>query len=168
MYNDYCSFMKKTKSFFLGLCIATVISFFLAGYSLIVCFVYGPVDENSAGSHFLEISYLFIHIIACGILFYLFFRAMKFGSFFIENVTLDEEKNPYKGKRILFIVLSVIFLFIAVYSTMQISGMNLPLSSELGYVIWHDLMNAMYLLTIIFASFVIYPFMYDKNSAKAN
>ena len=93
---------------------------------------------------------------------------MKFGSFFIENVTLDEEKNPYKGKRILFIVLSVIFLFIAVYSTMQISGMNLPLSSELGYVIWHDLMNAMYLLTIIFASFVIYPFMYDKNSAKAN
>ena len=160
--------MKKTKALFIGLCAATVLSFLLAGYSLIVCFVYGPVDEGSTGSHFLELSYLFLHLIACGILFYLFFRATRLGSFFIENVVLDEDKNPFKGKRICFIALSVLFLFVAVYSTLQVAGLNLPLYVEFGYVIWHDLMNAMYLLTFIFVSFIIYPFVYDKTSSKAN
>ena len=158
--------MKKEKNIFLGLCVGVVISFLLCGYSLITCFAFD--DTTGLGSHILEISYLFLHLVLCGILFYFSFRAMKFGSFFIKNVTYDENGDPYKSKRITFIVLDSIFVIIFVYSIIQCFTMTLPLAVELGKIVWHDIMNATFLASIIFATFILYPLYvpYDRNNKK--
>ncbi len=155
------------KNLFLGLCIASGISFLLCGYSLISCFA---LDSGEGlGSHVLEISYLFLHLILCAIIFYLSFRAMKFGSFFIKNVVFDENGYPYKGKRIALIVIDVLLLGVFVYSLIQGITMSLPLSAELSKIVWHDIMNASFILVCILLSFILYSFFipYSRDNRHA-
>ena len=157
--------LLKEKNLFVGLCIGTIISFILCGYSLISCFVFS--DETGLGSHILEISYLFLHLILCAIVFYLAFRAIRFGSFFIKNVVYDENGKVYKSKKVGFIITSIVFLVIFIYSMIQAFTMSLPLATELGKVVWHDLMNGFFLLTVIFTLFVLYTFVpYNRDNKK--
>ena len=156
----------KEKDLFLLLAIGSVISFILCGYSLIVCFAFD--GSVGLGSHVLEISYLFLHLILCAIIFYLAFRAMKFGSFFVKNVMFDGDGYPIKSKRIIFGVLAGLLFAIFVYSFIQGILMNLPLATELGKIVWHDIMNASFLLSVILLIFVIYPiFPYSNDNRHA-
>lgn len=144
------------------MCIITGLLFLLCGYSLIMCFVYG-VDDKAIGTSILEISYLFIQLVALAILFYLFFRAMKFGSFFVRGLTVDPNGVKYKGKQIVFAVFGGLFFVLSIYATLQVFGLKLPLYDFMGLTIWHDLMNACLLVTVIFILFFIYPFTYNHD-----
>lgn len=137
-----------------------------------MCFVYG-MDEKAIGTSILEIAYLFLDLIAVAILFYLFFRAMKFGSFFVRGLTVDPNGVKYKGKQIVFAVLGVLFLGLSIYATLQVFGLKLPLYDFMGLTIWHDLMNACLLIAALFILFFLYPFCYshddyDKNGEHKN
>lgn len=154
--------MKKESKLFIGLLIGITLSFILCGYSLIRCFVIGYEDDSFL-SHILEISYLFIHLIACGLLFYVSFRALKMGSIFIRSLTIKDDESYSPLRQVIFALISLLCLGVAIYSTLQTFGLNLPLNNVFSLVIWHDLMNAFYLLTIIFISFSIYPFFKNKK-----
>ena len=148
--------MRKEKNLFKLLCVGTTISFLVCGYSLVMCFAFEGSD-GELGSHILEIMYLFMHLIICAIIFYLGFRAVRFGSFFIKNNVYDYEGVVYKKRWIVYIVLDSLFLALFTYSFIQAISMKLPLAKELGKVVWHDLMNASFLLFFIFLVFVLYP-----------
>ena len=157
----------KEKNLFLYLCIASTVAFLLCGYSLIQCFAFEG-EGIELGSHVLEISYLFLHLILCAIIFYLSFRAMKFSSFFIKNVMFDENGYPSKGKWITVGVFFAISLAIFVYSLWQTITMNLPLANELGKIVWHDIMNATCVISFLLSAFLIYPtFPYNKSNKNA-
>ena len=159
--------MTKEKKIFLSLVILTIVSFLLCGYSLISCLAFSG-NEEELGSHILEISYLFMHLILCAIIVYLSFRAMKFGSFFVKNVVFDANGYPSKGRRILFIVLGSLFFLLFIYSFIQAVWMRLPLASEIGLVVWHDIMNGSFLALCIFIIFLIYPIVpYKKDNKHA-
>ncbi len=157
--------MNKEKNIFIGLVVGTTISFLLSGYSLISCLAFNG-NEEELGSHILEISYLFLHLILCAIVVYLSFRAMRFGSFFVKNVVFDDNGYPSKGRRILFIVLESLFFLVFIYSFIQSFFMILPLAKELGLVVWHDIMNGSFLALIIFLIFLIYPIVPFKKDNK--
>ena len=154
--------MKKEAKLFLIMCIITGLLFILGGYSLISCFVFG-MDQEAIGTSILEISYLFIQLVALGILFYLFFRAMKFGSFFVRGLTMDPNGIKYKGKQIVFAIFGGLFFLLSIYATLQVFGLKLPLYEFMGLTIWHDLMNAFLLITLIFVLFFVYPYCYNHE-----
>ena len=151
---------RKDSLLFLIMAIVMVLSFLLCGYSLIRVFVIGYEGED-IGSHIFEISYLFVHLIVVAILFYLYFRAYKFGSFFTKGLTVDQNGVKYHKKHIVFAIIGSLLVLIAIYSTLQIIGLKFPLYDFMGEVIWHDLMNGCYLLSVIFISFFIYPYVAD-------
>lgn len=158
----------KEKTLFSVLCTATVISFLLCGYSLISCFVYES-DGGGLASHILEISYLFIHLIICAIIFYLAFRAIKMGSFFIKNLIYEYDGSIKKKNWIIYIVLDSIFFLFFIYSAIESFSMALPLANEIGKIVWNDLMNASFLLFSIFLAFVLYvkvPFVRSNKNAE--
>lgn len=146
---------KKEKNIFIGLCVGSIVSFLLCGYSLIYCFAMERAD--TLGSYILGVAYLFLHLIFCSIIFYVSFRATKLGSFFVKNLVYDAKGNVIKSKKILFIILSVIFFAVFVYSFIQGITMSLPLANVMAKVVWHAIMNAMFMATIIFMVFIIYP-----------
>ena len=155
----------KEKTLFTIFCIAIGASFLLCGYSLIMCFALTP-DPEGVASHYLEISYLFMHLIVCGILFYLSFRALRLGSFFIKNNVFDFDGNVYKKKWITFIVFDSLFFAIFVYSFIQCITMKLPLAVQLGEIIWHDIMNTAFLISVSLLMFVLYRLVPFKRSNK--
>ena len=148
--------MKKEKTIFIIQAIELGLSFLLCGYSLIMCFAMGTNEE--VGSYILEVSYLFLHLIAVAMIFYLSLRAVKFGSFFIRNVMFDSQGYISKPKKVISLVLSILFLGLGIYSILQISGLSLPLSGVISFVVWHDLMNGFILLSMISLSFYLYSF----------
>ena len=148
--------MEKEKKIFTVFCTGVTLSFLLCGYSLVMCFVYGTV--GGLGTYILEISYLFLHLFATALLFYLGFRAIKLGSFFTRSLMFDDEGMLIKWKKWLFLALSILFFLLGVYSILQIAGLNLPLSAQIGVVVWHDLMNGFILLSIVFITFFLYSF----------
>ena len=158
--------MKKEKVLFLSMMIVEVLLFILCGYSLIQCFVYGNSGED-LGGHILEISFLFIHLIAIGIVFYLSFRAFKLGASIMNNFMLDEDDNKITSKLVLSAVFSVIFLFMAIYSTLNVFGLQMPIIEKASIGLSHDLMNAGYLLFTISLGLFIYPFIHIKEARKA-
>ncbi len=127
-----------------------------------MCFVYG-MDQDAIGTSILEIAYLFLHLVAVAILFYLFFRAMKFESFFVRGLMVDQNGIKYVKKQIVFAVFSVLFLALGIYATLEVFGAHLPLYDFFGLTVWHDLMNACYLISAIFLVFFLYPFFYEHN-----
>lgn len=155
----------KEKNLFLGLIIASGASFALCGYSLITCFVFEG-GEGELGSHILEISYLFMHLILCAIVFYLGFRAMKYGSFFIKNNVYSFDGYVYKKRRVVYIIFATLSLAVFVYSFIQCITMSLPLAVQLGKVVWHDLMNAFFMIFIILLTFILYSLVPYKHSNK--
>ena len=155
----------KEKTLFTIYCVAIGVSFLLCGYSLIDCFALTP-NPDELGSHYLEIAYLFMHLIVCGILFYLSFRALRLGSFFIKNNVFDFDGNLFKKKWIIYIVFASLFFAIFVYSFVQVITMKLPLAVQLGEIIWHDIMNATFLIFIILLMFVLYRLVPFKRSNK--
>lgn len=158
--------MKKESKFFLVVLIAIILLFFLTGFSLIMCFI-TPFNETELLSHILEISYLFIHLAALAIVFYITFRAFRFSSVLLMNIMINKDGSKATSKQIIFAILSAISLLVGIYSTLVISNVNLPLNNFFSFVIWHDLMNAFYLLFVIFLTFTLYPiFALKKVEAK--
>ena len=155
----------KEKTLFTIYCIAIGVSFILCGYSLIDCFALTP-NPDELGSHYLEIAYLFMHLIVCGILFYLSFRALRLGSFFIKNNVFDFDGKLFKKKWITYIIFASLFFVIFVYSFVQVITMKLPLAVQLGEIIWHDIMNAAFLISISLLMFVLYRLVPFKRSNK--
>ena len=154
--------MRKEAKLFLAMLIFLGLSFLLCGYSLVMCFVYG-MDGDAIGTSILEIAYLFLHLVAVAILFYLFFRAMKFESFFVRGLMVDQNGVRYVKKQAIFAVFAFLFLLLSIYATLEVFGANLPLYDFFGMTIWHDLMNAGYLITALFLLFFLYPFFYEHN-----
>ena len=158
---------EKEKKIFIGLCVGSVLSFLLCGYSLIACFA----TESSGpelGTYILEVSYLFLHLIFCAIVFYLSLRAVRVGSFFVKNVIYRVDGIVYKNRRIVLSIFCGLFFAIFVYAFIQGILMTLPLANELGKVVWHDIMNGTFLLSIVFFIIVIYPIVpYTSNNKHA-
>jgi len=153
--------MKKENVLFIAMMVGEIMLFLLCGFSLIQCFVFGNFDED-LGGHIIEIIYLFIHLIATAIIFYLSFKAFKQGPSIMNNLMLDEDNNKITSKLITSGILAVLFIAVAIYSTLHVSGLNMPLLDKLSIGLAHDLMNAGYLLFLIAASLFVYPFIFTK------
>ena len=154
--------MNKERTLFLGLVIVLVILFGLCGYSLVQCFVYNNSGDD-VGSHFLEITYLFLHLILVAIVFYLAFRAFKIKPSIINLMMLDVNEVKIPKSLIISGILSVVFLFIGIYSTLHICGLQTPPLDIFPIGLTHDLMNAGYLIGAISLTFFLYPFIHEKE-----
>ncbi len=152
---------KEAKLFFINLIIISLL-FILCSYSLVVAMLY-EVKQEEILTKILEISYLFIHLIGLGLLFYLDFTIYKKGPLVIKDITLTDKEEINKKKLIVFSVLGTISLFIAIYSSLQVCGANLFLFEQIGFILWLDLMNAFYLLTLLFMTLIIYPLIAKKR-----
>ena len=156
--------MKKEKILFLALLIVLVGLFGLCGFSLFQCFVFDSGDEF--GSHFMEIMYLFLHLIMIAIVFYLVFRAFKIKPSLIQLMTLDVDGNRMTKSFVISLILSVFFFFIGIYSTLRLCGLKTPPLDIFPNGLIHDLMNAGYFLGAISLTFFIYPFIHEKEDIK--
>ena len=154
--------MNKEKALFLALLVVLVGLFGLCGFSLVQCFVYNASGED-AGSHFLEITYLFLHLIMIAIVFYLVFRAFKIKASIINLITLDVNEIRITKSLIISGILSVFFLFMGIYSTLHLLGLKTPPLDVFPIGLTHDLMNAGYFFGAIALTFFIYPFIHVRN-----
>ena len=154
--------MKKEKVLFLILLIVLVGLFGLCGYSLVQCFVFNVAGEDT-GSHFMEIMYLFLHLIMIAIVFYLVFRAYKIKPSLIQLMTLDVDGNKMTKSFVISLILSVFFLFMGIYSTLNLCGLKTPPLDIFPKGLIHDLMNAGYFVGAISLTFLIYPFVHEKE-----
>lgn len=159
--------MNKEKTMFLLLSIVLVGLFALCGYSLVQCFVYSASGED-AGSHFLEITYLFLHLIMIAIVFYLTFRAFKIKASIINLITLDENEVKITKSLIISGILAAVFLFVGIYSTLHLLGLKTPPLDVFPIGLTHDLMNAGYFFGVIALTFFIYPFIHKRTKFKAD
>ena len=155
--------MNKEKTLLLALVIALVFLFGLCGFSLVQCIVYNNSGED-AGSHFLEITYLFLHLIMVAIVFYLAFRAFKIKPSLINLIMLDVNEVRIPKSLIISGILSVVFLFMGFYSTLFICGLKLPPLNFFPIGLVHDLMNAGYLFGAVSLTFFLYPFVHQKEN----
>ena len=154
--------MKKIKTLFLILSIVLIGLFALCGFSLVQCFVYGSTDEET-GSHFLEIAYLFLHLIMVAIVFYLSFRAFKVKPSLVHLMMLDVNEEKMPKSLIISGILSALFLFLGIYSTLHICGLQTPPLDVFPIGLAHDLMNAGYFVFAISFTFFVYPFIHEKG-----
>lgn len=154
--------MKKENVLFLILTIVLVGLFALCGYSLVQCFVYGAGGEDT-GSHILEIIYLFLHLIMIAIVFYLSFRAFKIKPSVTPLVMLDVNGIKIKKSLIISGIVGVLFLFVAIYSTLHLFGLKTPPLDIFPIGLTHDLMNAGYFFAVIAITLFIYPFIVTKE-----
>ena len=154
--------MNKEKSLFLALIIVEVALFVLCGYSLVQCFVYGD-GGTDAGSHFLEITYLFLHLIMIAIVFYLTFRAFRIKPAIIHLIMLDVNGIRIRKSLIISGIIATVFLFLGIYSTLHICGLKTPPLDVFPIGLVHDLMNAGYLFGFIALSFFLYPFIHENE-----
>ena len=154
--------MKRIKALFLILSIVLVGLFALTGFSLVQCFVYNASGED-AGSHFLEIAYLFLHLIVLAIVFYLAFRAFKIQPSIIQLVMLDVNEEKMTKSLIISGIVTVLFYFLGIYSTLHICGLQTPPLDIFPIGLSHDLMNAGYFVGTIALTFFIYPFIHIKG-----
>lgn len=136
--------------------------FILCGYSLIQCFVYGS-DEGEVGGHVLEIIYLFFHLIMVAIVFYLSFRAFKIKVSFVNLLMLNEKGQRIKKPLIISGILTGVFFFIGIYSTLHLIGLQTPPLDIFPLGLTHDLMNAGYFFGSIALVLFIYPFIHEEE-----
>lgn len=154
--------MNKEKTLFLILSIVLVGLFILCGYSLIQCFVYNASGED-AGSHLLEIIYLFLHLIMVAILFYLAFRAFKVKTSIANLMMFDVNGILIKKPLFVSAICTVVFLALGIYSTLSLIGLPNAFFNFLPTGLAHDLMNAGYLFGVIALTLFIYPFVHEKE-----
>ncbi len=152
--------MEKEKSLFLGLLLALVALFALCGFSLVQCFVYGTSSEDS---NFLEIAYLFVHLVIVAVIFYLAFRAYKTKSSIIQMMMIEESGVKNRKSLIVSGILSGVFFFIGIYSMLHVFGLKTPPLNYLSSSLSHDLMNAGYLFGVIALAFFLYPFLHKQE-----
>lgn len=156
------TYMNKERSLFLALLIVEVLLFGLCGYSLVQCFVYDS-SLTDGGSHFLEITYLFLHLVMVAIIFYLTFRAFKIKPSIIHLMMLDENESKTTKSLIISGVIAALFLFMGIYSTLFVCGLKLPPLDIFSLGLVHDLMNAGYLIGFIALTFFLFPFVHVKE-----
>ena len=154
--------MKKERALFLIFSIVLVGLFGLCGYSLIQCFVYNA-PKDDVGSHVLEIIYLFLHLIMVAIVFYLAFRAFKIKSSIVRLLMLDVNEVKIPKALIISAVVAVLFLFLGIYSTLHLFGLQTPPLDIFPIGLTHDLMNAGYLIGSIALVCFLYPFIHVKD-----
>ena len=155
--------MNKEKTLFLVLSIILIGLFALCGFSLVQCFVFSNGGQDEAGSRFMEIAYLFLHLIMVAIILYLAIRAFVKGPSIIHLMTLDVNGVRMNKSTIISAILTAIFMFIGIYSTLHICGLKMPLLDIFPLGLSHDLMNAGYLIGLISLTFLIYPFVHVKE-----
>ena len=156
---------RKRKAMYFAFGVLTfslVFLFGLCGFSLVQCFVYNASGED-AGSHFLEITYLFLHLVMVAIVFYLAFRAFKIKSSIVFLMTLDVNGIVIKKARIISAILSVVFLGIGFYALLHVFGLQAPPMDLFPIGLVHDLMNAFLLFGVISLVFFLYPFVHVKE-----
>lgn len=152
--------MKKEKALFLVLSIVLIGLFILCGFSLVTCFVYGTGGDF--GSHVLEIVYLFLHLIMVAIVFYLAFRAFKVKASIVNLLMLDVNGVKITKSLVISGILSVLFLFVGIYSTLHILGLQTPPLDIFPIGLSHDFMNASYLFASISITCFVYPFIHKR------
>ena len=138
------------------------ILFLLCGYSLIMSFVLNGTSD-SIMSHLFETSYLFLHLIILGILFYLTFRALMKGSAIMANIMMKDHNRKNIVTMVIAAVLATIFLSLGIYAALIAFGAPVPLSDIFNGVVSHAIMNASFLATTLGISFFIFPFLYNEN-----
>lgn len=152
---------KEAKHFLINLVIISLL-FVLVCFSLVMA-LFNLFSQEINMSKILEISYLFIHIVALALLFFVYFNAFKNGSALIKNIMLETTKKKTKTKIITFMLVGTIFLLLAIYSSLIVAHLNLFLVNVIGYISWLDLMNGFYLLAFICFTFAFYPLLIKGN-----
>lgn len=155
--------MKKERILLLSFLIALGGLFVLCGFSLVRCFVYGGELEEG-DNNILEIGYLFIHLIMIAIIFYLAIRGFIVKISILNLIMLDENGQRNKKSLIISGVLSGVFLFVGIYSTLHVLGLNMPPLNFFSPSTAHDLMNAGYLFGIVALVFFLYPFLHEEEN----
>ena len=157
--------MKKEKTLFLVFLLVLGGLFVLCGFSLVRCFVYNTFDDSGDPS-ILEIGYLFLHLIMIAIVFYLAFRAFKIKSSIVALLTMgDNDEKKTRNSLIISGILSVLFFFVGIYSTLHVLGLTCPPLNYLSMSFAHDFMNAGYFFGSIALVFFIYPFIAEKKTS---
>lgn len=147
--------MDKTKNLFLALLITLGLLFAGCCASIIGTFV---VDFDTEATNVMALVYLVFHLLVIAITFYLAFKAYYTGkSSLLEIFTINEKGQLIKKTRVVAIVISAIFWCIAIYATLLVCGLEIPLSF-FAPALKHALMNFGYSVAIVAIYFVIYPF----------
>lgn len=154
--------MNKEKTLFLVLSIILIGLFALCGFSLVQCFVFSSGGQDEAGSRFMEIAYLFLHLIMVAIILYLAIRAFIKGPSIIHLMSLDVNQVRLTKSTIISAIIAALFLFMGIYSTLFVLGLKLPVLDLFSIGLAHDLMNAGYLVGILALAFLIYPSVHIK------
>ena len=155
--------MNRVKVFFLSLCITLGVLFALCGFSLVQCFVFSSGAQDEAGSRFMEIAYLFLHLIMVAIILYLAIRAFIKGPSIIHLMSLDVNQVRLTKSTIISSIVAALFLFMGIYSTLFISGLKLPVLDLFSLGLAHDLMNAGFLFGSVALTCFIFPFVHKKE-----
>ena len=113
--------MDKTKKFFLSFLFVLGALFLLAGFSLVMAFVYN--FENTS-ENIISIVYLFLHLIVLAFAFYYGFRAYMFKPSLMNIVMIDENGLVIKKSRRVAIIIATISLIFVIFSLAMLFGLN--------------------------------------------
>jgi len=97
------------------------------------------------------------------IVFYLSFRAFKIKVSLANLLMLDEKGQRIKKPLIISGILTGVFFFIGIYSTLHLIGLKMPPLDIFPLGLTHDLMNAGYFFGSITLVLFIYPFVHEKE-----
>ena len=136
--------------------------FGLCGYSLVISFVIN-MESDSIMSHLFETSYLFLHLVIIGIIFYLTFRALMKGSAIMANIMMKDHNKKNIVTMVISAILGVLVLLVGIYASLIAFNAPVPLSNIFAGVVSHAIMNACFLATMLAISFFIFPFLYNEN-----
>ena len=156
--------MKKEKYLFIAMMVLLGILFLLCGTSLIITFALNDeLFKDSTITGVFEISYLFLHLVLLGIIFYLVFRAYMKGSNIMAAFMMKDFNKKNTTSIVIMAVLAAFSLIIGVYSILIVFGVHVPLFEYISNIAAHSIMNAMMLLFVISVSFLIFPFIYKED-----
>ena len=142
------------------------ILFLLGGTSLIITFALNnELFQDSTISGVFEISYLFLHLVLLGIIFYLTFRAYMKGSNIMAAFMMKDFNKKNVTSIVIMAILAAFSLTLSIYAILLVFGVQMPLYQYVNNIAAHSIMNAMLLVFLISISFIIFTFLYkeDKN-----
>lgn len=156
--------MDKTKKFFLSFLFVLGALFLLAGFSLVMAFVYN--FENTS-ENIISIVYLFLHLIVLAFAFYYAFRAYMFKPSLMNIVMIDENGLVIKKSRRVAIIIATISLIFVIFSLAMLFGLNKVITFLSAGTIYAFL-NSGASVGITSLYFIFYPKVHKaENNVKA-
>jgi len=150
--------MKKEKKLFLSLATCLALLFILTVVSIVFVFV---IDFQNTSENIMATVYLFIHSLIVAVAFYYAVKAYLQKSQLMAIFMIDESGKPIKKSRIVCIVFTALSFIVAIYFTLLVFGVNIPLQN-FANGLKHTLMNVGYAVGITTLHFAVYPKVYGK------